>query len=106
MSLHPFLQNLFLKFFPRTFFCLESKKHGVDKRLEACKKLFDGSQRIDFFSLNDTQRGFMIVIDTKFSLWFYQDGDHFIFDGWEMGEYNNGEVVVLDSCRNQTSPFK
>lgn len=101
-----FLNKFFLKFFPQTFLRWEARKLKVDKRLDACLKLFDGAKRVDFFPLTGGHRGFMIVIDNAFSLWFFQNEDHFVFDGYEMGEYENGNVTVMDSCRVVSGPFK
>ena len=39
----------------------------------------------------------MLVIDQKDALYFYQDGDHFSYDGCEIGEYEKGEVTIFDN---------
>jgi len=101
-----FFKQFLFKLFPKTFVCLAAKKSGVDKRLDASLKLFDGTKRIDFFPLTGGQLGFMLIIDNSFSLWFYQDNDRFVFDGYEIGEYENGDVTVLDSCLITANPFK
>lgn len=57
-------------------------------------------KRIDLipFSPNQLgQRGFMIILDRKTALYFYQDDDHFIYDGYEMGEYDKGNVTIFDN---------
>ena len=65
---------------------LFDKFHGV----------FSQTNRIDIFPSGSGSRGFMIVIDKKTALYFYQDGDHFIYDGFEMGEYEKGDVTIFD----------
>lgn len=54
-------------------------------------------KRVDFFPFLSNERGFMIVLDNEISLWFLQNGDYFIYDGFEIGKYNNGEVTVFEN---------
>lgn len=65
-------------------------------------QVFSKVNRIDLIPFTPSQsgtRGFMIILDQKTALYFYQDGDHFIYDGFEMGEYDKGEVTVFDSLK-------
>ena len=41
----------------------------------------------------------MIVIDRSTALYFYQDSDHFKYDGFEIGEYEKGDVTIFDNFR-------
>ncbi|MEK7065330.1 MAG: hypothetical protein AAB963_02700 [Patescibacteria group bacterium] len=50
-------------------------------------------------------RGFIIFVDNKISFWFFQDGDHFKYDGFEMGEYGDGNVQVFDNATDDRRSF-
>lgn len=90
--------KLLMKFFPKTFLRYAAKKQGINqKKLDYAESLFRDCQRIDIQPLRSRRRGFILTLDNKLTLWFYQDGDHFTFDGYEMGEYENGEVTVFDN---------
>ncbi|MDD4531713.1 MAG: hypothetical protein PHH21_03355 [Candidatus Pacebacteria bacterium] len=54
------------------------------------------SKRVDFFPEYGQGRGFIIVLDQKTALFFNQEGDHFVYDGCEMGEYGKGNVAIFD----------
>jgi hypothetical protein len=43
-------------------------------------------------------RGFILTLDNEVSLWFNQEGDCFKYDGWEVGNYKDGDITVLDNC--------
>lgn len=92
--------KLFLKFFPKTFLKFAASKQGIDdKKLDYADKLFGNCKRIDIQPLSGKNRGFIITLDNKLSLWFFQDGDSFKFDGYEVGEYDNGEITVFDGLK-------
>ena len=57
--------------------------------------LFDEAS-VDIVLTKTGGRGFQIIVDNKFSLYFYQDGKHFKYDGWEVGEYEDGDITVFD----------
>lgn len=99
----PWHERLLMKFMPMSFLRLSAGKIGVDsKKIDLAYKLFENSKRIDIQPLSGPKgRGFIISLDNNFTLWFYQDGDHFKFDGIEMGEYDNGEVTVFDSLKDE-----
>ncbi len=70
--------------------------------IEASKKahaLFQKVERVDFVPSRSTMRGFQIILDGLLSLYFSQEGDHFVYDGFEMGPYDEGDVTVLDKLR-------
>lgn len=73
---------------------------GIEsKKIDWAYKLFDDS-KIHIEPLSSGSRGFIITLDNKLSLWFYQDGKSFKFDGIEMGGYDDGEVTVFDELNN------
>ena len=89
-----------IKFFPKLFLRRAAKKQGLDSaRLDLAENLFRSCQRIDIQPLAGGSRGFILTLDNKLTLWFYQDGDHFVYDGYEIGQYENGEVTVFDSLK-------
>jgi len=92
----PWYVKLMMKFTPNLFGRFSSGKYSVDyKDVKRAYKLF-GDKKIHIEPLGSGSRGFIIYLDNKLSLWFYQDGKNFVFDGYEMGEYEDGEVTVLD----------
>ncbi|MFH0829320.1 MAG: hypothetical protein V1907_04045 [Candidatus Kerfeldbacteria bacterium] len=93
--------KLLFKLWPQLFFHQFARKIGINNpAFEQAHELFDKVERIDLFPLNGSNsRGFMIVLDGKTSLWFYQDGDHFKYDGFEMGEYEKGDVTIFDCLK-------
>lgn len=107
-SIVPWHQRFLMRFFPKVFLKMHMSKHDIDSnKLDFACKLFGDAKRIDFQPLSGTGgRGFIICLDNKFTLWFYQDGDHFTFDGIEMGEYENGDVTVFDGMREGKSIVK
>ncbi len=56
-------------------------------------------ERVDIVPSQSEMRGFQIVIDNILSLFFCQDGDHFVYDGFEIGSHDDGDVTVLDQLR-------
>jgi len=86
----PFLLVSFVKFIHRKDF----------KRAEAFHEVLSKSKRIDIFPTKCGGRGFILIIDQQTALFFYQDGDKFIYDGWETGEYEKGKVTVFDNCED------
>ncbi len=95
-------KKLVLKLFPRLFFRLFANNINLNnKKIDFASKLFGDANRIDIQPLSGGSRGFIIYIDNKLSLWFYQNGDHFVYDGFEMGEYENGDVMVFDGIQRK-----
>ncbi|MDP2812130.1 MAG: hypothetical protein Q8O32_00360 [bacterium] len=92
--------KLLLKFWPNVVLKKMARKMGIKNPLfENAHQLFSKVGRIDFFPLSSSSRGFMIILDKKTALYFYQDGDHFIYDGYEIGEYDKGNVTIFDSLK-------
>lgn len=54
--------------------------------------------RVDIFPSESGKRGFVLILDRKRAFYFYQDGDHFFYDGCEVGEYEKGEVTIFDGA--------
>lgn len=63
--------------------------------------LLSGVDRIDLFPARTNERGFLLVLDRKTALYFYQDGDHFVYDGYEMGRYAKGDVTIFDRVQRR-----
>lgn len=81
---------------------LEIKNVVFDKLQE----VFSQTERIDFFPYTGNERGFILVLDLETALFFNQDGDHFIYDGFEMGKYNKGKVTIFDDLKKEdVSPY-
>lgn len=82
----PWYKKLLLKFFPHVFMRLEASKLGLDDdMIDNAEHLFAG-KKIHIQPLSGVSgRGFIIFVDNKMSFWFFQDGDHFVYDGFEMG---------------------
>ncbi len=77
-----------------------SRELGVDPDLaEKAHEVFSGAKRIDIISSQSGERGFQLIIDGSTALYFYQHGDHFVYDGWENGEYEKGDITVFDGKR-------
>lgn len=92
--------KLSLKFWPNITMKYMAKEIGIKNPIfrQLHQTLFR-VKRVDIFPFSPKQsghRGFMIVLDRKTALYFYQDGGHFIYDGYEMGEYEKGDVAVFD----------
>ncbi len=67
------------------------------KHMEKANDLFFGVEKIDIVPLRGSgQRGFQIILDRDTALYFYQDGDHFVYDGSEVGKYDKGDVTIFD----------
>jgi hypothetical protein len=70
--------------------------------IETSKKahaLFEKVERVDIVPSRSNMRGFQIILDGLLSLYFSQDGDHFVYDGFEMGPYEDGDVTIFDKLR-------
>lgn len=90
--------KIFMRFAPKNFLRYAARREGInDKKIIYADKLFNNIERIDIQPLSGAGgRGFIIYLDCKLSLHFYQEGDRFYYDGLEIGEYEKGEVTVFD----------
>ena len=94
------LTKLLLKFWPALAMKHFAKEMGIENPLfDKAHEVFSEIGRIDFFPFSGGHRGFMIVLDRKTALYFYQNGDHFEYDGYEMGEYDKGDITIFDGIR-------
>ena len=95
--------TLSFKLWPQLTMKYMGRRMGIqDPVFDRLHQVFERVGRIDIFPFSPKQsgqRGCMIVLDRKTALYFYQDGDHFIYDGFEMGEYEKGKVTVFDNLR-------
>jgi hypothetical protein len=60
---------------------------------------FTDAERVDIVPSQTDMRGFQIIINHFLSLYFVQDGDHFTYDGFEMGQYENADVTIFDGLK-------
>ena len=96
----PWYKKFLMRFFPKTFLKISADDLGLEgRKIDLAYKLFDDA-KVHIEPLSGESRGFIITLDGKLSLWFLQDGNHFKFDGIEMGEYDDGEVTVFDELNN------
>lgn len=95
--------KLLMHFTPKVFLRYAAKEQGIEsEKIDYAMKLFRESERIDIHPLpSRSGRGFIITLDNKLSLFFYQDGDCFYYDGCEMGEYEKGDVTIFDNIQEQ-----
>lgn len=102
----PWWERMMLKFFPWLYFKKFAKKMGIENpSFDQLHEVFSKTERVDLFPLNSQRgRGFLLVLDQKTALYFYQDGDRFIYDGFEMGEYEKGDVTVFDEVSRDRVP--
>ena len=83
--------------FPHAAIRRIGKKMGIENSpFEAAHLLFDGVARVDVLPLAGDRRGFMLVLDRNTALYFYQEGDGFAYDGFELGEYRVGDVFIFE----------
>jgi hypothetical protein len=99
----PWYQRFIFRFFPQMVMHTFAKKMGADySMLEVLDKAFHRTQHVDIFPFSPKdggQRGFMLVLGNKLAFYFYQDGESFRYDGYEMGEYEKGNVAVFDETK-------
>ncbi|HCQ63167.1 hypothetical protein A2193_03085 [Candidatus Azambacteria bacterium RIFOXYA1_FULL_42_37] len=78
-----------------------AKKMGIaDPLFDEAQELFSKVRRIDVLPSASGLRGFILVLDRKTALYFYQNGDHFIYDGFEMGRYEKGDITIFDNAKH------
>ena len=96
--------RLMLKLKPTLGIKMFNKEHGITNDIfDKAHEVFSKVERTDIFPLKGRHRGFIIVLDQKTALFFYQDGDHFKYDGWETGEYAKGKVTIFDDLPDDLS---
>ncbi len=65
---------------------------------------FARTATIDIVPSASGQRGFTLILDQSTAFYFYQEGDHFSYDGYELGPYAPGDVTVFDRRRQSEHP--
>jgi len=89
-------QRLFSQHRPDEAFKFLARKMGIKNIIfDKLHEVFDSAERIDVFPAT-AARGFILTLDRETALYFYQDGDHFKYDGFEMGPYEKGDVKIFD----------
>jgi|GEM_PF-2885773 len=74
-----------------------SRELGVDTDFaDKAHELFSKTEKIDIVPLKSGLRGFRLIINGSTALYFYQDGDHFVYDGFEVGKYEKGDITIFD----------
>ena len=96
----PFYKKLLLKVWPKMAMKILAQEIGIKNIIfDKLHEVFAKSQRVDIFPAFSNSRGFILVIDNQTALFFYQDGDKFVYDGFEMGEYEKGDVTIFDALK-------
>ena len=94
------LVRLMLRFIPVVGFKMLNKKLGVKNgAFEKAHDVFSRVDRVDLFPSGSGSRGFILILDKKTALYFYQNSDHFVYDGFELGEYDGGDVTLFDGLK-------
>ena len=89
--------RLLFKFWPKMGLKYFAAKMGIDDSMaRGAHNFFTRVERVDIFPSSSGYRGFILILNQRTSLYFYQDGDHFIYDGYEMGDYRKGDVTIFD----------
>lgn len=97
---HDLLTRLLLRFRPTAGFKRLNKKLGIKNDVfDKAHEVFSGVERIEIYHISGDHRGFILVLDLKTALYFYQDGDHFKYDGFETGPYEKGDVTIFDNMK-------
>lgn len=92
--------RILLRFWPSKGLARLTKEFGMDPEvMEKANDLFFNVKRIDIVPSASGGRGFQIILDKSTALYFYQDGDRFIYDGSETGEYESGDVTIFDNLK-------
>jgi len=90
--------KLLLKFWPRVAIVLLARQQGIkDSPFGQLHDIFSGVERVDIVPYQPGSRGFAIILDRHTALYFNQNGDHFAYDGFEVGEYGGGDVTIFDN---------
>lgn len=96
-----FIFRFLAKFFPSILIQMQKMFSKINTRpAEDIHNILSRSRRIDIIPSKSGTRAFTILIDQKTALYFSQDGDKFVYDGWEAGEYEEkGEVTIFDDLK-------
>lgn len=83
-------KRVLLKYFPRTMLKLYAWKLGINEdAIDWSDRLFAGKHiQVTPLTKSSLLEGYIMTIDQKMTLWFYKEGNGFVYDGFEMGEYD------------------
>lgn len=95
-----FIMGTLLKFAPFLAMKIMQRKMGVKNDFfDKAHDLFSRAETIDIVPTAGSSRGFILILDRSTALYFYQDGDHFKYDGFEMGDYDKGDITIFDNLK-------
>ncbi|MFA6587682.1 MAG: hypothetical protein WCT08_01295 [Patescibacteria group bacterium] len=98
----PWYFRLLFRLFPRITANFLGRKMSGGIDFATLQKILEKTKCVDLIPLNtENDLGFQIILDSKVALFFSQDSDHFAYDGYEVGEYDKGEVTVLDHWQKE-----
>ncbi len=98
----PWWKKILFKFYPKMALRLMARKMKINNVIfDKLHDVFDKTDRVDIFPTSGNERGFILVLDRQTALYFYQDGGHFKYDGFEMGKYEKGDVTIFDDLKNK-----
>lgn len=92
-------QKMLFRLFPVTSLKYVAWKMGCSFSFIGHGHIFFEGASVDIVPTKLSVRGFRIILNNKLCLFFYQDGKHFKYDGWEVGEYEDGDITVFDYHR-------
>ncbi|MBI3572725.1 MAG: hypothetical protein HY092_00820 [Candidatus Kerfeldbacteria bacterium] len=89
---------------PNKGFRLAAHLQGLPEDIFAtAEDLFRSTKCVEFVPLRGKKHpGIMIILDRKFSLWFFREDDHFTYDGFEIGDYSEWperQQLVFDKIK-------
>ena len=96
----PWWKRMLFRLWPQAIFKIATNKVDINIDFYKLHKIFSKSEKIDIFPTNINERGFILVLNQQVSLFFFQDGDNFKYDGFEVGEYEKGDITIFDSLSN------
>jgi hypothetical protein len=69
------------------------------KLIDRANDLFLNAETIDIHPVKSSSRGFVLTLNREISFFFYQNGGSFAYDGFEVGEYEPGDVHIFDKIK-------
>lgn len=103
LDAYAWYQKMLFRLFPVTSLKFVAWKMGCSFSFILHGDLFFHEASVDIVPTKTGGRGFRIILNNNLSLYFYQDGKHFKYDGWEVGEYEDGDITVFDYQRSKAA---